>query len=474
MASQLNPVTVSAPGKILLAGGYLVLEAPHQGFVIAADKRFYTNIRISESKGAAKDTVITVVSPQFHLEWKYSYSTETGTLVADLDNATTNPFVEKSLRVSFFYLHPTKEMLSSNLVITIYADNDFYSVLPHLPKGPDGSSIDRTPAAVEALPKFLKCPLDNDGKAIVNKTGLGSSAALTTSLVGALVYFFTNNNESKDEDLPEKIHNLAQICHSYAQGKVGSGFDVSAACHGTHVYCRFPKCLLPDLLQQLEDVDQHTDHNTQNLQDTLTRLVELVPWKEGMVQEITLPKGQLQILLADVRGGSESPSMARTVLNWKAQHPGSDIPHWTALSQLNAKVVELIRGLSSSPIASEEYDKLSKLVASDWPAESPLLELHRTFMEIRTDLREMGEAAGVPIEPPPQTALCDATMKIPGVITALVPGAGGYDAVACLYIDRPSVLESIGKLWAEWKEPIICPLAVRATNGGLQLEKQET
>jgi phosphomevalonate kinase len=362
-------------------------------------------------------------------------------------------------------------MLSSNLVITIYADNDFYSVLPHLPKSEDGSDIDRSPAAVAALPKFLKCPLDSDGKAVVNKTGLGSSAALTTSLVGALVYFFTSEAD-EDEELHEKIHNLAQICHCHAQGKVGSGFDVSAACHGTHVYRRFPKCLLPDLLQQLEDIDQHTDHDTQNLQDTLMRLVELVPWKENMVQNIVLPKGQLQLLLADVQGGSESPSMARTVLNWKAKHPGSDIPHWTALSQLNAKVIELIQGLSASPPSPNEYDNMAKIPAGEWPEKSPLSELHRTFLEIRTDLRDMGEAAGVPIEPLPQTAICDATMKIPGVVTALVPGAGGYDAVACLYIDRPSVMESIGKLWAEWKDPIICPLAVKASDGGLQLEKE--
>ncbi|MGK3753560.1 MAG: phosphomevalonate kinase [Bacillariaceae sp.] len=82
----------------------------------------------------------------------------------------------------------------------------------------------------------------------------------------------------------------------------------------------------------------------------------------------------------------------------------------------------------------------------------------------------MGEVAGVPIEPPPQQELCDATSKLAGVITALVPGAGGYDAVACLYIDRPNVVESIGELWSKWNTPIVCPLAVRAGDEGLRLE----
>jgi phosphomevalonate kinase len=40
------------------------------------------------------------------------------------------------------------------------------------------------------------------------------------------------------------LHNLSQYVHSLAQGKVGSGFDVSAAIYGTHVYRRFsPSCL---------------------------------------------------------------------------------------------------------------------------------------------------------------------------------------------------------------------------------------
>jgi phosphomevalonate kinase len=316
--------------------------------------------------------------------------------------------------------------------------------------------------------------VDETGKAIVNKTGLGSSAALTTSLVGALVYFVLGS-QGKSDEWNERIHNLAQICHCHAQGKVGSGFDVSAACHGTHAYQRFPKCLLPDLMQQLEDIDSHENHNTDNLCDTLQRLVEMVPWKEDMVQKdnFVLPKGQLQIMLADVRGGSESPSMAKTVLKWKlnaTQHADGGIPHWTSLSTLNTKVVELMQHFATSPVSSQDLDTLSKLPASQWPTDSPLMKLHKVFCEIRKDLRDMGDAAGVPIEPPAQTALCDATMQVPGVVAAVVPGAGGYDAVACVYIDRPSVHQAIGNVWAQWEDPIICPLAVKASDGGLYLE----
>jgi phosphomevalonate kinase len=520
MSSTNDNVTVSAPGKVLLAGGYLVLEAPNAGFVVAADKRFYTSVRSGGDDDASTEKkeddknkiIIKVDSPQFHSTWNYTYDKSNRRLIPSSDNESVNPFVEKTLRVCLIYLLSSSQQQQqqqqqqcdiTSLNILIRADNDFYSVLPHLP-----SANNRTPADVAALPRFLPCPKDpNTGKAVVHKTGLGSSAALTTSLVGALIHYFRRSQQHQQQHQQEEeekkslsaiIHNLAQICHCFAQGKVGSGFDVSAACHGTHVYKRFPKCLLPDLLQQLDEYEKHTNDNEdieksknhhQSLFETLRCSVELVPWKEDMVEALNLPNN-LQLILADVRGGSESPSMARTVLKWKAEernnnnknkndeneneNNNNEIPHWTTLSKLNPKIVESIRKLTTTQGNDEgaaiDYDTLATIPASEWSSDSPLTSLRNDFLQIRNELRSMGEVAGVPIEPPPQQELCDATSKLAGVITALVPGAGGYDAVACLYIDRPNVVESIGELWSKWNTPIVCPLAVRAGDEGLRLE----
>ena len=67
----------------------------------------------------------------------------------------------------------------------------------------------------------------------VAKTGMGSSAALTTSLVGSLLQFFdvVDLSRKSSGDL-SIVHNVAQLAHSIAQGKIGSGFDVSAAVYG--------------------------------------------------------------------------------------------------------------------------------------------------------------------------------------------------------------------------------------------------
>lgn len=74
----------------------------------------------------------------------------------------------------------------------------------------------------------LDC-IDANGRAIVAKTGMGSSAALITSLIGALLQFFglvslpsasSKANTDTERGGIELVHNLAQLCHCQAQGKV--------------------------------------------------------------------------------------------------------------------------------------------------------------------------------------------------------------------------------------------------------------
>lgn len=71
--------------------------------------------------------------------------------------------------------------------------------------------------------------------------------------------------------------------------------------------------------------------------------------------------------------------------------------------------------------------RLSNLPPSEWTLEKSepgqtFLEAHRVSQEIRLKMRSMGEGAGVPIEPPEQTALLDACIKQSGVIGGGVPG----------------------------------------------------
>ncbi len=69
-----DAVAVSAPGKVLLAGGYLVLDRAYTGLVFGLDARIHVVVRpIPTSKGVILSE-IEVTSPQFEdAIWQYGY-----------------------------------------------------------------------------------------------------------------------------------------------------------------------------------------------------------------------------------------------------------------------------------------------------------------------------------------------------------------------------------------------------------------
>jgi phosphomevalonate kinase len=73
---------VSAPGKVLLAGGYLVLSPDYSGLVFALSARIHT---VSRAAPSAPANTITVLSPQFKdARWTYSVSAITDTADAGI------------------------------------------------------------------------------------------------------------------------------------------------------------------------------------------------------------------------------------------------------------------------------------------------------------------------------------------------------------------------------------------------------
>lgn len=69
----MTATVVSCPGKVLVAGGFLVLDPQHQGFVISTASRFYTVVSPAPLPGDSPDSFrVTVKSPQFvDASWDY-------------------------------------------------------------------------------------------------------------------------------------------------------------------------------------------------------------------------------------------------------------------------------------------------------------------------------------------------------------------------------------------------------------------
>ena len=73
-------VAFSAPGKVLLAGGYLVLDRNFTGLVCGLDARIHVHIQSLQTSPGLTLSEIIVRSPQFRdAEWRYGYrETEEG------------------------------------------------------------------------------------------------------------------------------------------------------------------------------------------------------------------------------------------------------------------------------------------------------------------------------------------------------------------------------------------------------------
>lgn len=74
MATPNAPVAVSAPGKVLLAGGYLVLDQLYTGLVFGLSARINVITQESSGQDNTGDEIV-VDSPQFlQAQWRYSYT----------------------------------------------------------------------------------------------------------------------------------------------------------------------------------------------------------------------------------------------------------------------------------------------------------------------------------------------------------------------------------------------------------------
>ncbi|KAI7908196.1 ribosomal protein S5 domain 2-type protein [Cokeromyces recurvatus] len=457
-----NYTVASAPGKVLIAGGYLVLEQAFTGLVVGTTARFYTVIR---PETQSKAGIITVRSPQFeNAVWQYKTTIKNEHLQFEsITLDSQNKFVETCLKFTLKVIFEKigsdllNQLLANGIEVVIVGDNDFYSQRAELEK----KHLPNTAEALASLEPFCKT---HATLSTVHKTGLGSSAALTTSLVAALLLYFRVVTDTLNETEKVLIHNVAQYVHCFAQGKVGSGFDVSSAVWGSHRYKRFnPAILAPIMNEQVDSktLSQELDSNNKN-------------W-DNEVASFKLPPG-FKLMLADIDAGSHTPTLVSKVLAWKKSKPEEAISLWNELGAYNAKVEQHFRKLTDLYEEDEQsYNETIKMCAQlkskEWYTLSgsvaeEIISLVNDFNHVRSLLQTMSKLSDVPIEPEEQTRLLDASTHVPGVVMAGVPGAGGYDAIFCIVLSEQSK-QNVYKVWESWKELNIGPLLSQADSHGV-------
>jgi phosphomevalonate kinase len=316
--------------------------------------------------------------------------------------------VETTLSYALTYIdrltgQQDKHKLTSARLI-ILADNDYYS---------HTNSTSATGAETSEAGRFAKFGVALSG---ANKTGLGSSAALVTSLTASLLvhYLPSEKFDLSSTTGQRTLHNLAQAAHCAAQGKVGSGFDVAAAVYGSCLYRRFSPSTLSSI----------PEPGSPGFSEALAKVVDS-DWDVDVKSDgLAVPAG-VTLRMCDVDCGSQTVGMVKKVLAWRAQDADKSKKLWDDLQQRNEALAE---ALSAGNTGS----------------------LPEKITAIRESIREMSTLSDVPIEPSSQTELLDAVSGVEGVFGGVVPGAGGFDAAAVLMRDDDETKERVEKFLAKW------------------------
>lgn len=428
-----------------------MLERPNPGLVLAVDARFRCKASLIETEGGQ----VWLTSPQWGSQgWSGKYQFDKAQLVPLASNSESNAYIERTVSWTLQQLQLEGQFPPpkfAGLQLEMGGDNDFYSQLGNL-------ALLNLPRTKQGLAKLPKQTQVRDKSA---KTGLGSSAAMISCIVSALVALLWPGSGHE-----QYAHRLAQMCHAAVQGKIGSGFDVCAAFFGSMQYVRYDAAPVP--AQCLSAMGSSAlDASTQ-----LQRCVKAdAVWNES-VSGFHLPPG-VELLCAEVEdSGSETPSMSKKILEWKAANPAHGI--WTGLVENNAQASLALQALARYHDADaagylKELDKLSQLPASEWDAKGKFALCAGAFSRVRASLRALGEAAGVPVEPESQQLLCDATLRVPGVMVCGVPGAGGNDAIYALVLG-PNAAERVEASWERYQPVQVCPLLLRESRNGRGVE----
>lgn len=319
------------------------------------------------------------------------------------DQISANPFVETTLGYALTYVNKVagdNHAISSSRLI-ILADNDYYSN-PGVANDTHGRFSQFGVTLKEA-----------------NKTGLGSSAALVTSLTAALLTHYLPKAlfDVSSEKGKTTLHNLAQAAHCAAQGKVGSGFDVAAAVYGSCTYRRFS----PSILSNIPEA------GAPGFADKLVSVVDGEAWDvEVAGSDLRVPAG-VALRMCDVDCGSQTVGMVKKVLAWKAADAAASTALWDDLQARNESLAAALR-------------------------DGRLAELPQKVEGVRELIRKMGQLSDVPIEPESQTELLDAVTRVEGVYGGVVPGAGGFDAAALLMDDDAATKERVNEFLAQWSK----------------------
>ncbi len=359
-------MTIKVPGKLMMAGEFAVLQPNNHLVVMAVDRYVFTTIQLKDTnKISLMDFQLT------NLSWKYS----DGKAVIASDDPRTR-FVEEAMTIAITYLNE-KQISPAPFQLTINSELD------------DESGV---------------------------KYGLGSSAAVVTSVIAAILKQFLPFDPTA-----QLIFKLASISHVITQGN-GSGADVAASSYGGFLeYSSFQA----EWLRKA-----HKDAKS------LTELLQC-DWIYFSLEPVQLPKN-VYMCIGWTGSPASTPKLVDKILQLKSDNL-TQFNHF--LSESEKAVSKILTGMKQNNVES----------------------LFDGVKQNRHALATVGQHAKIAIETPLLSKLCDLAEACGGA--GKPSGAGGGD---CGIAFMPSQ-EQAQQLMEMWEKAGIKPLSLNPSPFGAKI-----
>jgi phosphomevalonate kinase len=373
------PVTVSAPGKLVVAGEWAILDVGNPGLIASVNKRVFAAFDESER--------IAVTIDDFGLSG----------LKADFDG--------KSLSWE-------RELSEQEKKDTLFIKVSIETALRYLGEC--------RPFSVRTWGDETNIEVDGTLK----KVGFGSSAASVVAVIGGILRF--NGMDISSRKGRDAVYKLATMAHFFAQGKVGSAFDVAASTYGgIFVYKRFDPKWLEGRLNSGAD-----------LRDLAGQ-----PWPSFEVEQLAIPKG-FRLLIGWTKESASTTNLVRQLGDWAKASTDNDAKRKRIYGEIASLVRELIHAWKKAD-------------------EEAIIKLLNRNEEM---LRELTKVSGVGMETPELRLLHEAA-KSAGAAGKL-SGAGGGDCGIGVCFDD----ETAAAIKAAWEEKGLRFIDATVDRNGLRSE----
>jgi phosphomevalonate kinase len=360
---------IKVPGKLFIAGEYAVLEPNHNAVVIAVNRYISTYIKPYANN--------VLVLPQFNME-NITWEMCGETIEFNTSDSRLN-FIKNSLLVVYRFL---KEK------------------------------------SIELQPFHLLIESDLDDNLSGKKYGLGSSAAVVTAVIAAVLKMHLGILES---GVLDTIFKLSAIAHARTQGS-GSGADIAAAVYGGWLqYSAFSSNWL---LNELE-------------KDIKLCLIIEQPWPNLFIQKLK-PPPQLQLAVGWTQEVATTGPMIKKVQKFKESNQEA---YEQFLNESSTAVSLLVKSFES-----KDY-----------------IEAIKAIEQNRNALKKLSEGAGINIETKKLRILCSIAEAFGCGKTS---GAGGGDCGIAFLKSNDERQE----LYKAWEKENITPLQLSVPEKGVSIE----